>query len=135
MLSRAQRRAPSAQFTHARLEEFQPTASFDRVFFAFVLHELAAPQRQVALAVARQALKPDGLVAILDWATPSTAGLFTSMWRLLLLRLEPPSVADCLERAFEGELVSQGLSIVERHMLAAGTAQMVIASQEPGNDS
>jgi ubiquinone/menaquinone biosynthesis C-methylase UbiE len=98
MLSRARRQAPDAQFLCSRLEEYEPDGSFDRVIFAFVLHELAAPEREVAIAAARQAVKPQGVVAVLDWAAPSTESVFALMWRWFLSKLEPSSVADCLER-------------------------------------
>jgi ubiquinone/menaquinone biosynthesis C-methylase UbiE len=130
MLCRARRRAPHAQLIHARLEEFEPTGTFDRVLFAFVLHELSAPDRHAALSKARQAVTPGGLVAVLDWSVPPGDGLFARAWRAFLQNMEPPSVADCLDGCYEAELVRYGLRIVRRHGLAAGTVQMVQASRE-----
>jgi ubiquinone/menaquinone biosynthesis C-methylase UbiE len=126
MLARAQKRAPEAQFFCSRLEEFEPTGSFDRVFLAFVLHELSAPDRQAALAAARRAVTPDGVVAVLDWAAPRNRKWLSRAWRWFLRKLEPPTVVDCLERGFEAELVSHDLQIVGRYSLAVGTAQLIL---------
>jgi ubiquinone/menaquinone biosynthesis C-methylase UbiE len=126
MLSRARRRAPGAQLLCSRLEDFEPVGSFDRVLFAFVLHELSAPDRHAALATARRAVTPEGVVAVLDWAVPPAGGLLARAWRWLLLKMEPPSVLDCFERGYEVELVSHGLQIVGRHSLAGGTAQLML---------
>jgi ubiquinone/menaquinone biosynthesis C-methylase UbiE len=131
MLSRARRRAPEAQFFCSRLEDFEPTGSFDRVFFAFVLHELAAPDRQAALAAGRRAVTPGGVVAVLDLAVPSTGRFLACSWRRFLLKVEPPSVLDCLERGYDAELVSHGLRIVSRQSLAAGAAQLVLTRPSP----
>jgi ubiquinone/menaquinone biosynthesis C-methylase UbiE len=127
MLSRARRRGPGAQFLCSRLEDFESVGSFDRVFFAFVLHELSAPDRNAALATARRAVTPGGVVAVLDYAVPPIGGLLSRAWRWFLLKLEPPSVKDCLDLGYEAEMVSHGLRIVSRHSLAAGAAQMVLA--------
>ena len=101
------------------------------MLFAFVLHELSAPDRQAALAAARRTVTQGGVVAVLDWAVPPTKGLLTRAWRWFLLKLEPPSVVDCLERGYEDELVSHGLQIVGRHSLAGGTAQLILGRPRP----
>ena len=52
MLAKARRRAPQAEFHLGRLESFHTEQQFDRVLFAFVLHELTALDRRLALASA-----------------------------------------------------------------------------------
>jgi ubiquinone/menaquinone biosynthesis C-methylase UbiE len=130
MLSRARRRAPGAQFHCCRLEEFQAGASYDRVLFAFVLHELSEPERHAALCAARRALAPGGILAFVDWSLPSATGMFRQAWRWFLLRLESQSVINCLDQGYEAELLTHGLRIVSRDSLAAGTVQIVLTSQE-----
>jgi ubiquinone/menaquinone biosynthesis C-methylase UbiE len=127
MLARAKRRAAEATFVCSLLEAFIPATSFDRVLFAFVLHELAAPSRHAALAVARRAVAPDGIVAILDWAVPPTGGMLSRAWRWFLVKLEPPSIIDCLDGSYETELARHGLHAVEKQLLASGTAQLILA--------
>jgi ubiquinone/menaquinone biosynthesis C-methylase UbiE len=127
MLARAKRRAAEATFVCSLLEDFEPTGSFDRILFAFVLHELAAPSRHAALTLAQRAVAPDGVVAILDWAAPPSGGWLSSAWRSFLLKLEPPSVVGCLDGSYETELASHGLHVVDRHLLAKGTAQLLLA--------
>jgi demethylmenaquinone methyltransferase/2-methoxy-6-polyprenyl-1,4-benzoquinol methylase len=127
MLARAKRRAPDATFVCSMLEDFEPTSCYDRILFAFVLHELSAPSRHAALALAQRAVASDGLVAILDWAVPPTGGLLSRAWRWFLLKLEPPSVIDCLAGSYETELASHQLQFVDKRLLANGTAQLVLA--------
>jgi ubiquinone/menaquinone biosynthesis C-methylase UbiE len=126
MLARARWRAPQATFIHARLEKLDVEGTFDRVLFAFVLHELTADDRKLALAAAREKLAPDGLLGILDHAVPHTRGLATA-WRSFLLRMEPPTVADCIKTGYEAELATAGFELVGRHALAGGTAQFLLA--------
>jgi trans-aconitate methyltransferase len=64
MLARAKRRAPDATFVCSMLEDYEPSGSFDRVLFAFVLHELSSPSRHAVLALAQRAVAPGGVVAI-----------------------------------------------------------------------
>jgi ubiquinone/menaquinone biosynthesis C-methylase UbiE len=127
MLSRARRRAPGAEFFCSRLEEFEPTGSFDRVVFAFVLHELSAPDRRATLSAARRVVTPGGVVAVLDYAVPPNGGLLTRAWRRFLVKLEPPSVVDCLEGAYESELVSHGLQVAGKYRLAGGAVQLILS--------
>ncbi len=130
MLARAQRRAGGANFQHARLEAFQGAGPFDLVLFAFVLHELTPADRQAALISARTALAPGGTLSILDHAVPRTRGLARA-WRTFLMRLEPPTVADCLQDGYQRDLDATDLQVVERHALARGTAQCILARPRP----
>jgi ubiquinone/menaquinone biosynthesis C-methylase UbiE len=127
MLARAQRRAAGAKFICSRLEDFESTGSFDRVLFSFVLHELSARSRHAALTLARRALAPDGVIAILDWAVPPTAGWLSCAWRWFLLELEPRSIVDCLDGSYETELASHELQLVNKYPLAKGAAQLLVA--------
>jgi ubiquinone/menaquinone biosynthesis C-methylase UbiE len=127
MLARAKRRAPDAIFVCSMLEDYEPAGSFDRVLFAFVLHELSSPSRHAALALARRAVAPDGIVAILDWAVPPTGGMLFRAWRWFLVKLEPLSIIDCLDGSYETELARHGLHVVEKQLLACGTAQLILA--------
>jgi ubiquinone/menaquinone biosynthesis C-methylase UbiE len=127
MLSRAKQRAPGATIVCSRLEDFEPTGSFDRVLFSFVLHELSAASRHAALALAVRAIAPNGIVAILDWAVPPTGGQLSRAWRWFLVKLEPPSINDCLDGCYETELARHGLHVVEKQLLASGTTQLILA--------
>ena len=127
MLARARSRAPQATFLQQRLEALTvPAASFERVLFAFVLHELPPSARAAALAHACAALAPGGELFVLDHAVPAEAG-FGALWRGFLLRLEPPSVADIITRGVDAELAATGLEVHECVPLAGGTARLWLA--------
>jgi ubiquinone/menaquinone biosynthesis C-methylase UbiE len=125
MLAKARLRAPQAEFHPGRVEAFHTERQFDRVLFAFVLHELTASDRRHALAAATQALAPGGAVVILDHGLPASPGLARA-WRWLLDRFEPPTVDDCIRQGYDRELVEQGLRVEARHSLAGGTAQLLV---------
>ncbi|MGD9719868.1 MAG: class I SAM-dependent methyltransferase [Pirellulales bacterium] len=126
MLQRAKRKAPGARYIESRLEQLDLTGPFDRVLFAFVLHELAAADRQRAITAARQLLAPEGMLAILDHAVPKRRGL-AAVWRSFLLRLEPPTVSAIISAGYDGELAEQGVAVVRHSELAGGTAQLILA--------
>lgn len=129
MLTRARIRAPNAQFMQANLEELQPTNTYQRVLFAFVLHELPSDLRQRALNTAVEALEHDGRLIVLDHAVPAS-GLLARGWRRFLLALEPASVADCIENGYADEFQQAGLEITETHQLAGGTAKVWVGAKE-----
>ncbi len=128
MVAGARRRCPSADFDIGVLDTYRPDGVFDLVLFAFVLHELEPPARLAALAIAREALAPSGRVAILDHAVPRS-GVLARWWRGVLMRLEPPSVADCIDRGYEEDLRQAGLVSRTRHDLAGGAAALTIADR------
>lgn len=127
MLVRARRRAPEATFARQQLEALDVDATFDLVLFAFVLHELPPELRSRALLTARRVINEKGMIAILDHSVPQT-GLLARAWRAFLMRLEPPTVAACIEEGYNRELEASGLSVLTRHELARGTAALIVAS-------
>lgn len=121
MLRRARRRAPAATFATCELTTYRPARRFDRVLFAFVLHELDAAARRVALTLARDALAPGGAVTIVDHALP-TMGLVPRAVSALVHGFEPATVVDVLRDGFAPELADTGLVTARRLSLAAGLA-------------
>jgi ubiquinone/menaquinone biosynthesis C-methylase UbiE len=128
MLARARRRLPGASFDRQQLESLELKGKFDVALFAFVLHELPRDLRQRALAAAVKSLSPTGMIAVLDHAVPRSGALARG-WREFLLRLEPPSVAECIERGYEDELEAVGASVFMRYDLARGTAALTLADR------
>lgn len=126
MLARANRRAPGAVFVRQPLGSLEISGKFDVVLFAFVLHELPRPMRREVLEKAGRSLTSAGKVVVLDHAVPST-GLVARVWRRFLMRLEPPSVAECIEEGYASDLQSAGLGITETHALAFGTAKVTLS--------
>jgi ubiquinone/menaquinone biosynthesis C-methylase UbiE len=126
MLARAGKRAPAATFVHARLEALGHLGQFDHVLCAFVLHELPAQARKLALAASGDMLCADGRLTILDHAVP-TGGAFAQAWRGFLSRLEPPSVAECIGGGYAQDLREGGYEVVARSSLARGCAQLIVA--------
>ncbi len=126
MLARARKHAPGAKFAQSPLEDFEPTDRFDVVLFAFVLHELPKDLRVRVLNAGRRALMPEGTLAVLDHAVPKT-GTLARVWRSFLLKLEPPTVRDCIEAGYDEELRDAGLNVISRHELAGGTAALTLA--------
>jgi ubiquinone/menaquinone biosynthesis C-methylase UbiE len=126
MLARARKTAPGAQFQQQQIESLNLQGTFDLALFAFVLHELPRQLRLRALSAAVAALSPNGLVAVLDHAVPHS-GALARAWRAFLLRLEPPSVAECIERGYDSELEDAGAKVFMRRELARGTAALTLA--------
>jgi len=126
MLARARKRAPGATYQQSPLEDFRPATRYDFVLLAFVLHEIPKDLRARVLNSAREALAPGGTVVVLDHAVPKS-GLFSRAWRLFLLKLEPPTVRDCIEAGYDAELESAGLNVTAHHALAGGTAELTLA--------
>lgn len=126
MLARARRRAPAARFECCALESLTLSQRYECVVFAFVLHEMPAPLRARALESAVAALVPGGLIAVLDHALPMRPGLARA-WRALLLRLEPATVVECIERGYGSELEAAGARVVALRTLAGGTAALTLA--------
>ncbi len=127
MLACARRRAPEATFAQQQLEALDVDGTFDLVLFAFVLHELPVELRSRALSTARRVINEKGVIAILDHAVPDS-GLLTRGWRAFLMRLEPPSVAACIEEGYNRELEALELNVVAQHELARGTAALIVAA-------
>ena len=129
MLKRAARRAPPATLVQADILEYECGQKFDRVLIAFVLHHMDAEARLSTLTLARDALKPGGLIGVLDWAKPESAILRSALlW--LVTALEPRSALDWLDCDFESHLRRTGLMSIARHRLARGVAKVVIAGRE-----
>ena len=126
MLERARRRAEDATYLRMDILAYATTTHFDRVLLSFVLHEMDAQTRVAALAVAGEALQPDGLVGVLDFSSPSEPWL---RWILEThLRLsEPDTAMDLVRRGLEFEVRESGLLPVRQHALARGTATVVVA--------
>ncbi|HEY4345545.1 MAG TPA: methyltransferase domain-containing protein [Parvibaculum sp.] len=129
MLSRARRRAPGARFEKQQLETLDAAGTFDLVLFSFVLHELPRGLRAQALAAGVRSLVPNGRIAVLDHAVPGS-GRFAQAWRGFLMKLEPPSVAECIERGYDTELEAAGMRVTAHYALAGGTAALTIAERE-----
>ena len=126
MLRRAGRRAPMATLIRADILEFKCDQKFDRVLLAFVLHHMEAEARLFTLTLARTALKPGGLIGVLDWTEPDTAAL---RWALqgLLTAVEPSSALDWIESGFDSHFWQADLVSIESRTLARGVAKVVVA--------
>lgn len=133
MLRRARQRAPrQTTWICAQIEHFQrphqPDAPIASVLFAFVLHELPRTERRQALSHARQSC-PFGHLVIVDHAIPER-GWLAKLWRTFLLRLEPPSVVECLENGYIRDLHATGWTLIHQEQLASGLAQLLIAQPQ-----
>ena len=65
------------------------------------------------------------MVAVLDHAVPRS-GALARAWRAFLLRLEPPTVAECIEQGYDSELEVAGVKVFAHHELARGTAALTL---------
>ena len=126
MLERARRKAPAAKFLYGDILAFDGAASFDRVLFSFVLHEMNEATRAQALAVARRALKPDGLVAVVDFARPEVLP-FRWALKAYLGVSEPRTARELVDAGIEACLTAAGLTVLRSRALALGTARMAVA--------
>jgi len=127
MLKRARRRAPEARFLQRDMLTLDEGASFDRVLFSFVLHEMTEDIRARAFAVARAHLVAGtGRVGVLDFAgaAPSTVD---RVFRAYLRRAEPEVAFSLLEGGLDAELRQSGLRPEKVRHLAMGTAQFIVA--------
>lgn len=126
MLRVARRRAPQASFVLGDIITREDKHRYDRVLLAFVLHHMQAKERLITLDFAHGALKPGGLVGILDWAQPDRWALRCAQ-RMLIAAIEPPSALEWLDQGFEAQIAQSSLSPVASHRLAGGAAKVVVA--------
>ena len=130
MLVAARGRAPQADFIEGDALTVDLPGSFDAVVLSFVLHNLDADQRRALLRRSRSLLRPDGRVALLEWALPRSA-LRARVWRSLLALIEPSTnVGEVLDGALTAELAATGLRVVQHHALAGGRTQLMLATVE-----
>jgi ubiquinone/menaquinone biosynthesis C-methylase UbiE len=134
MLRRARRRAPAATFEPGEITAYTPKGRYDRVLLAFVLHELDLEARQRALELARDALTPDGAVAIVDHAIPKD-GLIPRAVSAFVHSFEPPTTVEWLRGGFDAELLRSGLTPETKQSLARGTAIVVVSRRTASRSS
>ena len=128
MLVRARRRAPAATFEQCEITAYTATGQYDRVLFAFVLHELDHAARHRALVLARNDLNPSGRVAIVDHAIPK-GGIVPKAVSAFVHSFEPPSTIEWLRSGFDAPIVRAGLLPETKKILAGGTAIVIVASR------
>lgn len=75
--------------------------------------------------LARNALKPEGLVGVLDWTKPDAAALRWGLYGLLTV-VEPRSALDWIESDCDSYLRQADLVCIESHTLARGVTKVVI---------
>jgi ubiquinone/menaquinone biosynthesis C-methylase UbiE len=129
MLARARTRAPDAAFVEGDIMEVELGTDYDCVVLSFVLHNFDVDGRLRLLRRAAAALAPGGRLGVLDWSLPS--GLIRSvLWRRFLSVLEPEgdTTQQLLSGALDADIPAAGLSIVRRHRVAGGRAQVFVAS-------
>lgn len=127
MLQRARRKAPGATFVHADITAHDFGTAFDRALFSFVLHEMTFDIRVAALKNAARSV-PDGLIGVLDFASPRSAAVRLPL-KAYLKVAEPEVTRDFLERGVEAALEAAGLAVVRAVPLALGSARMVVAAR------
>jgi SAM-dependent methyltransferase len=122
MMRRARRRAPAATFVESDITAYVPArGAYDLVWCGFVLHELDRPARARALAIAHEALRPGGVLAIIEHALPAS-GFWPRAMSRFVHAFEPPSVVDWVRGGFTHELLEAGFAETSRVTLARGTA-------------
>lgn len=128
MLERARNRAPEADLRRADILEFQTDTPFDGVLLAFVLHEMSAETRSGALATAHRSLAPGGRLVVLEF-DGSAPFPIDPVFRLYLRLAEPEVTGEVLGGGVARWVEEAGFAMEERRALAAGTAQVVIATR------
>lgn len=122
MMRRARRRAPTARFVESDITAYRPPrGAFDLVWCAFVLHELDREARATALAVAHDALAPDGKLVIVEHALPAR-GFWPRAVSRFVHAFEPPTIVEWLRGGFTHELAEAGFAEISHEALARGTA-------------
>lgn len=126
MLARARVRAPEATFVTSDVLAFEPKGRYDRVIFSYILHELTAAKRAIALAIGRAALAAHGLVGVVDFDTSAREPVRTLL-DLWLRIAEPPSARDWAANGFRTELAAAGLAVTTTSPVGWGTARVALA--------
>jgi ubiquinone/menaquinone biosynthesis C-methylase UbiE len=127
MLVRARRRAPAATFEQCEITAYTARGQYDRVLFAFVLHELDHESRHRALVLSRNVLTASGRVAIVDHAIPK-GGIVPKAVSAFVHSFEPPSTVEWLRSGVGAAIVRAGLLPESKQILAGGTAIVIVAS-------
>ena len=129
MLHKARRRVADATFREQDILSVEPEGAYDRALMAFVLHEMSAPIRRRALAAAVGALRPGGLLGVLDFAGDAPWPI-DRVFRAYLSVAEPEMATELLDGSLQTELQEAGLTIVRHRHLARGTAQMLVGRKD-----
>lgn len=127
MLVRAKARAPYATFIRTDVTAFRPEGTFDRVILSYILHELDSPARHAALALARAALAPGGMVGVVDFDAGARQPVRTLI-DLYLRVAEPPSAREWAANGFSHELAAAGLNVIRSQPVGWGTARVGLAA-------
>lgn len=106
-------------------------ASFDRVLFAWILHEMPGQERDAALAEAVRVVAGGGLIVVVDHGRP--VGLAARAWWRLVRRglaneAERESLAWHLEHPVEGVLEAAGLGVRRNLKLAGGLVRVIVGA-------
>lgn len=126
MMARARLRAPEATFVEGDVLGYATPPVFDRVILSYILHELDHAGRARALAAARAALVPGGLIGVVDFDGQAREPV-RALLELYLRVAEPPS-ARAWARGFKGELAAAGLEIVRSAQVGWGTARVALVA-------
>jgi len=130
MLRQARRRCrryPQVDFVEARIE--RPLAfrqEFDRACLFFVLHGFEDADKERIIANAHTALKPGGILSILDYDRFELDKLWLPL-RLLFTHLECELAVEFLQFELEGMLRSAGFGELVSHPLLRGYLRLLEA--------
>lgn len=108
-------------------------ATFDKVVCCLALHEVAGPQRMLALEETKRVLKPGGLLAVAD-LTPPHAGVVCRVIFRIILSLErlvdAAGIRSYLSVGLDGLLAQLGLREIHREGIWLGCARLVVLNRE-----
>ena len=126
-LQRARLNVPQAEYIEAFAEEM-PIAdnSFDLVHTSAAMHEMEPQQLRKILKEVYRVLKPGGILALVDFHSP-TNPLFWLPVSLFLVLFETETAWQLLETDLPGLLAEIGFGEREQNLYAGGSLQVIIA--------
>ncbi len=129
-LAQAAQTAPSAKYIQAWAESMPfEDAQFDRVHVSMALHEMRPVQLWGVLQEVHRVLKPDGVLALVDFHLPSN-GLYRLGLDLFLALFETETVWQFIKTDLLDLLVRVGFEQAECRLYASGSLQVVQAYKE-----
>jgi demethylmenaquinone methyltransferase/2-methoxy-6-polyprenyl-1,4-benzoquinol methylase len=126
-LKRAQKNVPEATFVEAFAEDIPFSENvFDVVHTSVALHEMEPEQLAKIIAEVYRVLKPGGVLALVDFHSPTNPILWPGLWLFLVL-FETQTAWELLKTDLPGLLRNYGFKVEEPTLYAGGSLQVIQA--------
>lgn len=128
MLRKAQnkrRETLDLAFLHADVTYLPLAANqFDVAVISFAIHDVPGEIGLQVLAEAARAIKPEGMIYIIDYEEPRSTFAANILYRIALL-YESPNFRSFIQRGLDSYCIQTDLKMIQKERLAWGAVQLV----------